>query len=71
MEPSEIKEKMCYRAGEQVRYVTSIAGDQVTYNSRGKKWTTGWETRGPWIKAKIDTFAAAVDEQVPCHIDLT
>jgi hypothetical protein len=71
MQPSEIKEKTCYRAGDQVRYVTSIVGDLVTYNSRGKKWTKDWETKGPWVKAKLDTFAAAVDAQVECHIDLT
>ena len=71
MQASEIEEGKCYRAGTQVRHVVSIENDIVTYTSRGKKWTQGWETKGPWIKANIDAFANAVDEEVPCHIDLT
>jgi hypothetical protein len=68
VDPSTVAKGKCYAtSGGQVRRVLGISGNDVTYESRGKRMVAGsWSARNT---AKLDTFAAAVDKDVPCHYD--
>jgi hypothetical protein len=71
MQITEIHEGRCYRSGTQVRYVKSNQLGKVKYVARGKQWTKDWEKGHPDHEVSLINFATAVDEEVPCHIDLT
>jgi hypothetical protein len=71
MQITEIHEGKCYRSGTQVRHVRSNQLGKVKYVARGKKWTKDWEKTSSEVEVALANFAAAVDEEVACHIDLT
>jgi hypothetical protein len=59
--------KCCVTKGKQVRRVLTVAGTDVTYESRGKKMVVGsW---GSQTTVNRDKFAADVDHIVPCDYD--
>jgi hypothetical protein len=53
--------------GNQVRRVLSVEDGVVTFEARGRKFIRGrWPNQ---YKGAVETFAAAVVKEVPCHYD--
>lgn len=66
--PNTIAKDKCYvTVSNQVRHVIDVTATQVTYQARGKR-----HKPFPWgskLTVDINTFAADVDREVPCHYD--
>ncbi len=65
--PNTLAVGKCYLKNNQVRKITKITDDDmVWYDARSAAQPNGW---GPGAKAKRQTFADAVDHEVPCNYD--
>lgn len=67
---SDIAVGKCFRTkNNQVRRVLEANGNDVVYESRGRKLPPKGEFWGPKTTAKADTFANDVEAEVDCNWD--